>query len=190
MFQGNLSAEQLEGKEQPKRVIWSTDQIWNEQIFCIYTEFKEAFLLFARTPSGEMKISLAQCGDLMRALGQNPTNAEVLNVLGKPKPEGKPTMEKIQLHDFSGHCTRCMSWSIASLHPLGSFMSKQRERLNTLLSQRLLRCWLSQMSKIRINSRQILCDVCKSFSEYWDPCHNHSLNVKIPFQPQECKILP
>ncbi|KAF4106900.1 hypothetical protein G5714_012890 [Onychostoma macrolepis] len=59
---GNLSAEQLE-------------------------EFKEAFLLFARTPSGEMKISLAQCGDVMRALGQNPTNAEVLNVLGKPKPE-------------------------------------------------------------------------------------------------------
>uniref|UniRef100_A0A672RNW5 Myosin light chain 3, skeletal muscle isoform-like n=1 Tax=Sinocyclocheilus grahami TaxID=75366 RepID=A0A672RNW5_SINGR len=55
--------------------------------FCIYTEFKEAFLLFAGTPSGEMKISLAQCGDVMRALGQNPTNAEVLNVLGKPKPE-------------------------------------------------------------------------------------------------------
>uniref|UniRef100_A0A671R9X0 Zgc:163073 n=1 Tax=Sinocyclocheilus anshuiensis TaxID=1608454 RepID=A0A671R9X0_9TELE len=52
-----------------------------------YTEFKEAFLLFARTPSGEMKISLAQCGDVMRALGQNPTNAEVLNVLGKPMPE-------------------------------------------------------------------------------------------------------
>ncbi|XP_016310709.1 myosin light chain 4-like [Sinocyclocheilus anshuiensis] len=59
---GNLSAQQLE-------------------------EFKEAFLLFAGTPSGEMKISLAQCGDVMRALGQNPTNAEVLNVLGKPKPE-------------------------------------------------------------------------------------------------------
>ncbi|XP_067224996.1 myosin light chain 4 isoform X2 [Chanodichthys erythropterus] len=58
----NLSAEQLE-------------------------EFKEAFLLFARTPSGEMKISLAQCGDVMRALGLNPTNAQVLNVLGKPKPE-------------------------------------------------------------------------------------------------------
>ncbi|XP_051523176.1 myosin light chain 4 [Myxocyprinus asiaticus] len=59
---GNLTAEQLE-------------------------EFKEAFLLFVRNPLGEMKISLAQCGDVMRALGQNPTNAEVLNVLGKPKPE-------------------------------------------------------------------------------------------------------
>ncbi|KAG7492339.1 hypothetical protein MATL_G00013710 [Megalops atlanticus] len=50
-------------------------------------EFKEAFLLFDRTPTGEMKITYAQCGDVMRALGQNPTNAEVLSVLGKPKPE-------------------------------------------------------------------------------------------------------
>lgn len=60
----------------------------NEFILYIifFTEFKEAFQLFARSPSG---ISLAQCGDVMRALGQNPTNAEVLNVLGKPKPEGR-----------------------------------------------------------------------------------------------------
>lgn len=36
-----------------------------------------------------MKITFAQCGDLIRALGQNPTNAEVLHVLGKPKPEGE-----------------------------------------------------------------------------------------------------
>ena len=44
--------------------------------------------MFDRTPTGEMKITYAQCGDVMRALGQNPTNAEILNVLGKPKPEG------------------------------------------------------------------------------------------------------
>ncbi|XP_041941672.1 myosin light chain 4 [Alosa sapidissima] len=50
-------------------------------------EFKEAFMLFDRTTSGDMKISYAQCGDVMRALGQNPTNAEVMKVLGKPKPE-------------------------------------------------------------------------------------------------------
>ncbi|XP_030649094.1 myosin light chain 4 [Chanos chanos] len=54
-------------------------------------EFKEAFLLFDRTPTGEMKISYAQCGDVMRALGQNPTNAEVMRVLGKPKPEDMNT---------------------------------------------------------------------------------------------------
>ncbi|XP_053217707.1 myosin light chain 4 isoform X1 [Podarcis raffonei] len=54
-------------------------------------EFKEAFMLFDRTPTGEMKITYSQCGDVMRALGQNPTNAEVLKVLGKPTPEGKFT---------------------------------------------------------------------------------------------------
>ncbi|XP_074789757.1 myosin light chain 4 [Denticeps clupeoides] len=50
-------------------------------------EFKEAFTLFDETPTGEMKISYAQCGDVMRALGYNPTNADVLLVLGKPKAE-------------------------------------------------------------------------------------------------------
>ncbi|KAF4012718.1 hypothetical protein G4228_003687 [Cervus hanglu yarkandensis] len=50
-------------------------------------EFKEAFSLFDRTPTGELKITYGQCGDVLRALGQNPTNAEVLRVLGKPKPE-------------------------------------------------------------------------------------------------------
>ncbi|XP_073181703.1 myosin light chain 4 isoform X3 [Lepidochelys kempii] len=44
-------------------------------------------MLFDRTPTGEMKITYSQCGDVLRALGQNPTNAEVLKVLGKPKPE-------------------------------------------------------------------------------------------------------
>ncbi|XP_030397138.1 myosin light chain 4 [Gopherus evgoodei] len=64
----------------PKRVTidFSADQI---------EEFKEAFMLFDRTPTGEMKITYGQCGDVLRALGQNPTNAEVLKVLGKPKPE-------------------------------------------------------------------------------------------------------
>lgn len=51
-------------------------------------EFKEAFLLFDRT--GDGKISYSQCGDVMRALGQNPVNSEVLKVLGNPKSEGQP----------------------------------------------------------------------------------------------------
>ncbi|XP_075631550.1 myosin light chain 4 isoform X1 [Balearica regulorum gibbericeps] len=50
-------------------------------------EFKEAFSLFDRTPTGAMQITYTQCGDVLRALGHNPTNAEVLKVLGKPKPE-------------------------------------------------------------------------------------------------------
>uniref|UniRef100_A0A3B4A802 Uncharacterized protein n=1 Tax=Periophthalmus magnuspinnatus TaxID=409849 RepID=A0A3B4A802_9GOBI len=50
--------------------------------------FKDAFQLFDRTPKNEMKITYEQCGDLIRALGQNPTNAEIMHVLGKPRPEG------------------------------------------------------------------------------------------------------
>ncbi|XP_045409635.1 myosin light chain 6B isoform X1 [Lemur catta] len=48
-------------------------------------EFKEAFELFDRV--GDGKILYSQCGDVMRALGQNPTNAEVLRVLGNPKSD-------------------------------------------------------------------------------------------------------
>ncbi|NXL93219.1 MLEX protein, partial [Alectura lathami] len=54
-------------------------------------EFKEAFSLFDRTATGAMQITYAQCGDVLRALGHNPTNAEVLKVLGKPKPEDMNT---------------------------------------------------------------------------------------------------
>ncbi|KAM9230628.1 myosin light chain 6B isoform 1-T3 [Dugong dugon] len=48
-------------------------------------EFKEAFELYDRV--GDGKILYSQCGDVMRALGQNPTNAEVLKVLGNPKSD-------------------------------------------------------------------------------------------------------
>ncbi|XP_058035655.1 myosin light chain 4 isoform X2 [Ahaetulla prasina] len=65
-------------EEEEEEIEFSADQI---------EEFKEAFMLFDRTPTGEMKITYSQCGDVMRALGQNPTNAEVLKVLGKPKAE-------------------------------------------------------------------------------------------------------
>ncbi|XP_043931874.1 myosin light chain 1/3, skeletal muscle isoform isoform X1 [Protopterus annectens] len=48
-------------------------------------DFKEAFLLFDRV--GDSKISYDQVADVMRALGQNPTNAEVNKVLGNPSNE-------------------------------------------------------------------------------------------------------
>ncbi|XP_075708256.1 myosin light polypeptide 6 isoform X2 [Rhinoderma darwinii] len=49
------------------------------------SDYREAFALFDRT--GDGKIVFNQCGDVMRALGQNPTNAEVLKVLGNPKAD-------------------------------------------------------------------------------------------------------
>ncbi|XP_049618747.1 myosin light polypeptide 6 [Syngnathus scovelli] len=64
----------------PKSVVleFSTEQL---------EEFRDAFALFDETPAGEMKITYAQCGDVMRALGHNPTNDDVLKLLGRPKAE-------------------------------------------------------------------------------------------------------
>ena len=59
------------------------------------SEFKEAFQLFDRT--GDGKILYSQCGDVMRALGQNPTNAEVLKVLGNPKSDGEDPWEQLSM---------------------------------------------------------------------------------------------
>ncbi|XP_028933145.1 myosin light chain 3 isoform X2 [Ornithorhynchus anatinus] len=67
-----------EAEFDPSKIEFTPDQI---------EEFKEAFSLFDRTPKCEMKIGYGQCGDVMRALGQNPTQAEVHRVLGRPKAE-------------------------------------------------------------------------------------------------------
>lgn len=87
-FQIEFTAEQIEGKQGKKRLTLKMSSS-SSNVWFILTEFKEAFMLFDRTPAGEMKITYAQCGDVMRALGQNPTNAEVIKVLGKPKPDGE-----------------------------------------------------------------------------------------------------
>lgn len=49
-------------------------------------DIQETFSLFIKTAKGE--IPLGQCGDVIRALGLNPTNAEIFNVLGTSNPEG------------------------------------------------------------------------------------------------------
>ncbi|XP_070591625.1 myosin light polypeptide 6-like [Erythrolamprus reginae] len=61
------------------------------------TKFKEAFQLFDRT--GDGKILYSQCGDVMRALGQNPTNAEVMKVLGNPKSD-EMNMKMLSFEQF------------------------------------------------------------------------------------------
>ncbi|KAG8446982.1 hypothetical protein GDO86_014429 [Hymenochirus boettgeri] len=73
--------------EPPKEVQFDPKSITIEYTADQIEEFREAFQLFDRTPGGEMKITYAQCGDVLRALGQNPTNAEVMKILGRPKPE-------------------------------------------------------------------------------------------------------
>uniref|UniRef100_A0A5F4VQZ7 Myosin light chain 3 n=3 Tax=Primates TaxID=9443 RepID=A0A5F4VQZ7_CALJA len=73
--------------ERPKEVEFDASKIKIEFTPQQIEEFKEAFMLFDRTPKCEMKITYGQCGDVLRALGQNPTQAEVLRVLGKPRQE-------------------------------------------------------------------------------------------------------
>uniref|UniRef100_A0A4W4GW96 EF-hand domain-containing protein n=1 Tax=Electrophorus electricus TaxID=8005 RepID=A0A4W4GW96_ELEEL len=48
-------------------------------------DFKEAFGLFDRV--GDSKVAYNQIADIMRALGQNPTNKDVKEVLGNPSAE-------------------------------------------------------------------------------------------------------
>jgi len=48
-------------------------------------DFREAFSLFDRL--GDNKVAYNQIADIMRALGQNPTNKEVKVILNDPSPE-------------------------------------------------------------------------------------------------------
>ncbi|KAJ3591586.1 hypothetical protein NHX12_006719 [Muraenolepis orangiensis] len=48
-------------------------------------DYREAFGLFDRV--GDSKIAFIQIADIMRALGQNPTNKEVLAILGNPSAD-------------------------------------------------------------------------------------------------------
>nr|P07462.1 RecName: Full=Myosin catalytic light chain, smooth muscle [Halocynthia roretzi]prf//1301210B myosin L2 [Halocynthia roretzi] len=55
------------------------------------TECQEAFELFDRSAEG--KVFLGQVGDILRALGQNPTNGDVTKVLGNPPKEELATKQ-------------------------------------------------------------------------------------------------
>lgn len=54
----------------------------------LYTipDYREAFGLFDRV--GDSKVAFNQIADIMRALGQNPTNKEVALILGNPTADG------------------------------------------------------------------------------------------------------
>lgn len=55
-------------------------------VWC-FADYREAFGLFDRV--GDNKVAYNQIADIMRALGQNPTNKEVTKMLGNPSTEGK-----------------------------------------------------------------------------------------------------
>ncbi|KAI9538237.1 Myosin Light Chain 1 [Dissostichus eleginoides] len=51
----------------------------------VIDDYRESFGLFDRV--GDSKVAYIQIADIMRALGQNPTNKEVAKLLGNPSPE-------------------------------------------------------------------------------------------------------
>ncbi|XP_039266962.1 myosin catalytic light chain, smooth muscle-like isoform X4 [Styela clava] len=54
-------------------------------------ECQEAFELFDKAANG--KVFINQVGDIIRSLGRNPTNADILKVLGNPKKEDLATKD-------------------------------------------------------------------------------------------------
>lgn len=57
------------------------------RLFSSSPDYREAFGLFDRV--GDNKVAYNQLADIMRALGQNPTNKEVNKMLGNPSADGK-----------------------------------------------------------------------------------------------------
>lgn len=60
-------------------------------LFIPLSDFKEAFGLFDRV--GDSQVAFNQVADLMRALGQNPTNKDVTKILGNPTADGEQNIE-------------------------------------------------------------------------------------------------
>ena len=53
-----------------------------------FSEFKEAFLLFDK--DGDGTITTKELGTVMRSLGQNPTEAELQDMINEVDADGKP----------------------------------------------------------------------------------------------------
>lgn len=56
--------------------------------FPYFTEYKEAFALFDKRGTGAVPREVL--GDLLRALGQNPTQAEVADIVNSAPRDGMP----------------------------------------------------------------------------------------------------
>nr|KAF6409199.1 calmodulin 3 [Rousettus aegyptiacus] len=93
---GPLSAPQSEafesraghfGPRKGVRVFQKADQLTEEQI----AEFKEAFSLFDK--DGDGTITTKELGTVMRSLGQNPTEAELQDMINEVDADGNGTID-------------------------------------------------------------------------------------------------
>ena len=76
--------------------MFQADQLTEEQI----AEFKEAFSLFDK--DGDGTITTKELGTVMRSLGQNPTEAELQDMINEVDADGKflDIIEKVNLNIF------------------------------------------------------------------------------------------
>jgi calmodulin len=75
------------------------DQLTEEQI----NEFKEAFSLFDKDDTGT--IATKTLGTVIRSLGQNPTEGELVDLLNEIDPDGKRTIDFPEfLSIMAGRC--------------------------------------------------------------------------------------
>ncbi|GLH08873.1 Calmodulin [Gryllus bimaculatus] len=75
------------GKQQIRTIANLADQLTEEQI----AEFKEAFSLFDK--DGDGTITTKELGTVMRSLGQNPTEAELQDMINEVDADGNGTID-------------------------------------------------------------------------------------------------
>uniref|UniRef100_A0A8D0G5Q7 Calglandulin n=1 Tax=Sphenodon punctatus TaxID=8508 RepID=A0A8D0G5Q7_SPHPU len=77
------------------------DQLTKEQI----AEFKEAFLLFDKDGNGS--VSTEELGTVMRSLGQNPTEAELKDMIHEVDTDGSGTIDLPEFLSMMARTIRC-----------------------------------------------------------------------------------
>merc|ERR1712156_1335923 len=85
----SASFKSISGKHLPSNPLTSAmaDQLTEEQI----AEFKEAFSLFDK--DGDGTITTKELGTVMRSLGQNPTEAELQDMINEVDADGNGTID-------------------------------------------------------------------------------------------------
>ena len=63
------------------------DELANTRTCILFAEFKEAFSLFDK--DGDGTITTKELGTVMRSLGQNPTEAELQDMINEVDADGK-----------------------------------------------------------------------------------------------------